>query len=412
MLIELSLLKAMSVKENLNTYLHLLNPKTLSKESVELLNDYKTYFSLRVTQEAVDFNDFSSFFFIERHPNLDDKSIEKWKTIISKVQKLPLEGNSCTNIIAAFEQQELYAQLHQDLDKNVPLETVVSKMETARQKLESLKSISNALEEDMDLTLALSSTDRSKGLQWRLNCLRELFEDGGLVKGDFGIIAGYVDSGKTSFLCSEISHMAQQLEGDQWIAWLNTEGSWQQIVPRIYSATLNCTQADLRKFPDSAKEKYTKLMKGNRNRIRVLNFQRKSTKDVEDLIRHNPPSLIIFDLLDGLRGFEKFMGGDGNVTERYSQLYQWAREVATQYCPVLAISQLNGDGNNEPYPTITNLRGSRVDKQAAATFQLIIGSMEGNNTERYLSMPKNKISSEKGWRRQVTFDLLRAIFKD
>ncbi len=343
---------------------------------------------------------------------MDDKSVEKWKTIIANIESTPIDGTSCNQIITAFEQQELYAALHQDLDKNMPVSEVLSKIETAMSRIDGLNGSNSSLEAEMDLTLALTTTDRTKGLQWRLNCLRELFQEGGLIKGDFGIIAGFVDCGKTSFIASELSHMAQQLRGDEYIAWLNTEGSWEQLIPRIYCATLNCTASDLRKFPEKAKEKYLEKMNGDLNRIRIMNFQRKSTRDVEDLIKRKPPSLIVFDLLDGLRGFEKFMGGDGNVTERYSQLYQWAREIATQHCPVLAITQLNGDGNNEPYPTITNLRGSRVDKQAAATFQLIIGSLEGNNTERYLSMPKNKISTEKGWRRQVSFDPLRCRFKD
>lgn len=411
-MIEISLLKALSIRKNLDSYLHLLNPKTLSRESIDLLKDYQAYFGSRETAEVIDFDDFSSFFFIERHPNIDDKSVEKWKDVILKVQQLPLGGNSCSQIITAFETQELYAALHKDLDKNLAIAEVSAKLEGAMRRIGSLDTAKEPLNQDMDLSLALETTDRSKGLQWRLNCLKELFNDGGLIKGDFGIIAGYVDSGKTSFIASELTHMAQQLKDDEYIAWLNTEGSWEQLIPRLYCATLNCTAADLRKFPEKATEKYTEKMNGNKNRIRIMNFQRKSTKDVEDLIKKNPPKLIVFDLLDGLKGFEKFMGGDGNVTERYSQLYQWAREIATQYCPVLAISQLNGDGNNEPYPTITNLRGSRVDKQAAATFQLIIGSLEGNNTERYLSMPKNKVSSEKGWRRQVTFDPLRSRYKD
>ncbi len=412
MTIEISLLKALSIKDNLDRYLYLINPKSLSRQSIELLNDYKAYFETRDTSLSIDFNEFSSFFFIQRHPNMDDKLVEEYKGIISRLQELPISGKNCTEIITAFEQQELYAELHRDLDKNLPLESVVNKMESARERINRFKAPQEALGQDMSLEQALDTTDRTKGLKWRLNCLNELFNDGGLIKGDFGIIAGYVDCGKTSFIASELTHMASQLEGDQWIMWANTEGSWEQIIPRLYCAALDCTQADLRKFTASAQQKYIDLMKGNKNRIRVMNFQRKSTKDVEDIIKQNPPSLIVFDLLDGLRGFEKYMGGDGNVTERYSQLYQWAREIATSYCPVLAISQLNGDGNNEPYPTITNLRGSRVDKQAAATFQLIIGSLEGNNTERYLSMPKNKATSEKSWRRSVTFDPLRSVFKD
>ena len=53
---------------------------------------------------------------------------------------------------------------------------------------------------------------------------------------------------------------------------------------------------------------------------------------------------------------------------------------------------------------MSKLRGSRVDKQSAATFQLMIGALEGDNSTRYLSMPKNKINANKSWKAQVQFN--------
>jgi hypothetical protein len=123
------------------------------------------------------------------------------------------------------------------------------------------------------------------------------------------------------------------------------------------------------------------------------------------LIKSNPPKLLVIDLLDNVSGFNK-----ESEWSRYGKLYQWAREIATHYCPVLGVSQLNGDGENKEYPSMSRLRGSRVDKQGAATFQLHIGSLEGNNDIRYLSMPKNKINSNKSWRVQVKFDANRSRF--
>lgn len=407
-MIELNLLKALSIKNNYDKYLKLLNTKVLSIQSIEILKDYQRYFE--VHKKDIDFNEFREQFFLVYHPNLDDKRVIQYKDIISQLHNISMEGLSSNQLIMAFEQQELYEEIKDKLERNEEVDKIVAQLARFKDKHTSLASI-QPQDEEMDLNKALLYTDRSNGLKWRLESLNELF-NGGLIKGDFGIIAGYVDVGKTAFLCSEVSYMAEQLKNNQWIAWLNTEGNWQQILPRIYQAALDCTYKDLTKWSEDAILKYIKLMNGDKNRIKVLNFQRKSIKDVEDLIKTNPPSLIIFDLLDHINGFDRYMGKEGNATERYGALYQWARTIATEVCPVLGISQLNGDGNNEPYPSITNLRGSRVDKQAAATFQLIIGGMEGNSIERYLSMPKNKISTNKGWRTQVTFDPLKNRFTD
>ena len=151
-------------------------------------------------------------------------------------------------------------------------------------------------------------------------------------------------------------------------------------------------------------------MHGDKNRIQVLNFQRKSIKDVEVLCKKNPPSLIVFDLLDAIQGFDKYLGGEGNTVERYGALYQWSRIMATEVCPVIAISQLNRKGNDNCYPNMTELSGSGEKKQAAATCMIMIGSLEGDNAERYLSTPKNKISGDKSWRVKVKFDNLRSRF--
>lgn len=408
-MIELSLLKALSVRSNLEMYLKLLNPKTLSIQTIELLKDYRLYFEQYQT-DVVDFGEFQTFFFVVLHPNLDEKSLSGYKEIIKRVGNLPLEEVSVTNVIAAFQQQEAYAELHNDLDKNVDITTILTKVTKLSDSMASLSPI-QPIGEDMDINLALRYVDRSNGLQWRLDCLRDHLE-GGLIKGDFILLSGYVDSGKTSFAASEVSYMAEQLKGDQWIAWLNTEGNWEQILSRIYQATLNCTQKELTDDTEAAILSYTEKMHGNKNRIKVLNYQRKSIKDVEKLCKSNPPSLIVFDLLDAIQGFDKYLGSEGNAVEKYGQLYQWARVIATEVCPVIAISQLNRNGNDTCYPKMTELSGSGEKKQGAATCMIMIGSEEGNSTERYLSTPKNKISGNKGWRYKVTFDNQRSRFKD
>lgn len=405
---ELNLLKVLTLKENLEKYLKLLNPKTLSVQTIQLLKDYQEYFKVHLTDKEIQFNKFREFFFIIQHPTMDEKQLGIYKDVIEQLQNIPLTGNSCVQIITSFEQQEFYAQLHRDLDNNVTIGQIVTKVAVFDEKMAILSGGSVESNEDMDLKAALEYTDRSKGLLWRLDCLNQHF-GGGLTNGDLILLCGYVDSGKSSFVASEVSYMAEQLSGDQYILWLNTEGNWQQIVPRIYCATLNCTKEDLQKRTGSAILRYTEKMKGNRNRIKVLNYQRKSVKDIENLIRKQPPSLIVFDLLDHISGFRT---AEGDSVEQYGHLYQWARTIATEICPVIAISQLNRNGNDSMYPPMTELSGSGEKKQAAATAMIMLGSQQGNDTERYLSTPKNKIGGGKGFRCPIKFDPLRSRFND
>ncbi len=381
----------------------------MSIQTIELLKDYQKYFEVNKDFKGVDFATFREFFFIQQHPNLDDKTAESYKEIIDQLQNIPLEGTSCTQIMTSFEQQEFYEQLHRDLDKNVTIGQIATKVEEFKDKIDVLRQTeSKDRDKVMDLKQALAYTDRGKGLRWRLDSLNEHF-GGGITKGDFILLAGFVDSGKSSFCASEVSYMAEQLKDDQWIAWLNTEGNWEQILPRLYCASLDCTKKDLINYPDDAIIKYTKKMNGEPNRIKVLNYQRHSTKDVERLIKTNPPSLIVFDLLDHISGFKSL---DGDTVEQYGHLYQWARVMATEVCPVIAITQMNRNGNDNMYPPMTELSGSGEKKQAAATAMIMLGSLQGNDTQRWLSTPKNKIGGGKGFRKEVYFDAIRCRFKD
>jgi replicative DNA helicase len=263
----------------------------------------------------------------------------------------------------------------------------------------------------MDLEVSLRDTERKGGLEWRLPSLQEHFK-GGLIKGDFILFAGPVGKGKTSFLCDQVGYMAQQLKDDQYVAWFNFEGDWKRVNNRLYSSVLECTRQTLTNRTKEAILRYTEKMNGNKNRVQVIDYQRKNTRDIENRLKKYPPSLIVFDLLDHVRGFETLIKAEGGLTERYNQLYQWALEIANEYAPVIGASQLNGAGANEPYPTMNNLRGSQVDKQAAATAMIILGGLDGDMSTRYLSTPKNKISGDESWRKEVKFDYLRSRFKD
>lgn len=403
-----SLLKTLSIRDNLDKYIRLLNTKVLSIETIELIKDFQGYFEANKECKEINFEDFKTYFFVHKHPNLDEKKVEQYKEIINTISSLPVDGTDYKAAIAAFEQQNLYRQLQMDMDNNVPINTITEKLSTVQDKLNEINNKDDPDNQPMDLKAALDFTNRTGGLPWRLQCLQEHF-GGGLIKGDFVIISGYVDSGKTSFVCSEVTHMAENLKDDEYVLWLNTEGNWQQLVPRLYCATLNCTRNDLTSHMEKAIIKYTEKMHGNANRIQVLNFQRKSIKDVEKLIKKRPPALIVFDLLDHIKGFSSTHDDEST---RYGQLYQWARELATQVCPILAISQMNRNGNDNPYAPMTELSGSGEKKQAAGTAMIMIGSVQGNDTERYLSTPKNKIGGGKGFRASVKFDPVKSRFSD
>lgn len=400
-MIELALLQGLGNRDNFNKYRFLLNPKTLSIQSLTLLKDYEVYFDT-FDHSQIDPNTFVTFFFNTRHPYLDEKTIQEYKEIFNRLENID-NKQEIDVIFKGFEQQEFYHELKRNLDNNLDINELQSKVQEFLIKLPS----KDVDDEDMDIKHALEQTTRENGLNWRCQALRNIFK-GGLILGDFGIIAGFVGSGKTSFMASESSYMAQQLKDEERIYWLSNEGDRSSILPRLYSATLNATEDKLRQFPEKAQEKYIKLMKGDKNRVIIKNIQGWSAKNIEELILQKKPKLVIIDLLDHVNGFDKYSSKESSF-EKYNKLYQWAREMATKHCPILGVSQLNGEGEDNMYPKMSQLRGSRVDKQAAATFQLGIGQLIGDEDTRYLSITKEKMGIGE-WKAQVRFDRLRSRF--
>jgi len=86
-----------------------------------------------------------------------------------------------------------------------------------------------------DLDDILDSQVCVQGLRWRLNCLNKSL--GSLRKGDFGFVFARPETGKTTFLASEITKMAEQLkEEDGPVLWFNNEEQGKKVKLRIYQA--------------------------------------------------------------------------------------------------------------------------------------------------------------------------------
>lgn len=74
-------------------------------------------------------------------------------------------------------------------------------------------------------------------------------------------------------------------------------------------------------------------------------------------------------------------------------IYQWAREIAKEYCPVIGICQADGTGENVRFLTMANVANAKTSKQAEADWILGIGTIHDTGWEsiRFLCLSKNKL---------------------
>jgi len=232
-----------------------------------------------------------------------------------------------------------------------------------------------------DLADLYQSQVAESGLRWRLNWLNKSM--GSLRQGDFGFIFARPETGKTTFLASEVTNMVAQTDKD--IIWFNNEEQGKKVAIRCYQALLGLeTQQLFSDIPHYAKQ-YMDITEG---RIKIFDFNDSSNaKRIEAVLKQYNPGLIIFDQIDKIKGFK----ADRNDLE-LKAIYQWARELSKQYGPVIAVSQAGGEAEGKLWLTMDMVDSSKTAKQGEADWILGIGKEQDNTSRRrYLNISKNKL---------------------
>jgi KaiC/GvpD/RAD55 family RecA-like ATPase len=236
--------------------------------------------------------------------------------------------------------------------------------------------------DDLDELYALDFA--TNGLRWRLDSLNKAL--GSLRKGDFGFVFARPETGKTTLLASEATHMASQTTGD--ILWFNNEEQERKVQERCYQAALGLDRVSLFARRPINKARYTEL---TGNRIKIIKAGGMSFKDIERTLARYNPALIIFDQIDKITGFQE----DRNDLE-LKAIYVWAREIAKKYAPVIAVCQAGGSGENKRWLTMNDVDNSKTGKQGEADWILGVGKVhdEGLESVRYLQLSKNKLPGD------------------
>jgi len=237
--------------------------------------------------------------------------------------------------------------------------------------------------------------------------------------GDFIIIAGRPDKGKTTFLTSELSYMAPQIfrmyGEERPILWFNNEGPGKRIKQRYYQSLLGCTIPDMIEYlrDGTLKDRLIEAAGGGNPDalLRILDVHEFRSHEIEQVLRRHPPGLIVGDMIDNI----KFSGEVSNMGSRTDQLleemYKWGRNLAVRYdCPFFATSQISADGDGLPYPTLPMLKDSKTGKQGAADAIITLGALNDPAMDgyRYIGMTKNKLhrsGARKDPRTEVIFDM-------
>ena len=235
-----------------------------------------------------------------------------------------------------------------------------------------------------DIVEILNENVTKPGLRWRLNSLNRSL--GSLRKGDFGFVFARPETGKTTFLASEVTHMAGQLSDEQGpVIWFNNEEAGKKVKLRCFQAALGARIEHLLRAPEKARSVYIERTRG---KLRLYDSAAIHRSQVEQICAKEKPSLIVFDQIDKIKGFN-----DDREDLIMGAIYQWARELAKTYCPVIGICQADGTAEGEKWLHMAHVSNAKTAKQAEADFILGIGRTHDPGAEylRYLNISKNKL---------------------
>lgn len=240
-----------------------------------------------------------------------------------------------------------------------------------------------------DIATLLNETTLKPGLQWRLEFLRKSL--GSLRDGDFGYIFARPETGKTTFIASEISYMLQQAAAiKKSILIIGNEEAGNKYMLRIMQAYFGVTLEQL----ISSLQEYQRAF--NEQAGVFLNLYESASCDrdtVEAIVKQTHPALVVIDQLDKLQGF------DGERDDlRMGKIYQFGRELAKQGRAVIGVTQADGSGEGVRWLHAGNTANAKTAKQAEADFIIGIGKIHepGYESVRFLSLIKNKLVGDRG----------------
>lgn len=362
---------------------YIINIKETSKEIAKLfssLSDFHEHYPDRGLANTAEFE----VYFHTQFPALNQRDREAFNILFRLLDETTVNSDLVEGYINAHRER---LNGHRLALIGLDVAEGRKSWKDAQSAFNEVLEASDAGEVKEDLFVSSSLGDihkrhqQEKGLRWPLDSLNKMM--GSLRKGNYGFIFARPETGKTTFLAHVASHMAGQT--DRPVIWFNNEQEGHEVQGYCYRAALGLTNRELYATIEENEKKYKEI---TGDRIRIYDDASIHRKDVEDILRRYGAGLIIFDQIDKIKGFDS----DRNDLE-LGAIYQWARELAKRYAPVIGVCQAGESGANKRYLTMEDVVNAKTSKQAEADWILGIGKLEqeGYENVRHFHLCKNKL---------------------
>jgi replicative DNA helicase len=317
------------------------------------------------------------------NPQLRGQEVEMYDVLFSALKELTVSSEILQDTIVTMHRRHEAGNLSRLAYEVASGEKSYEALTEHLQKL-SLQSDAPSVDVDFvsdDLDELIHETVSSGGLRWRLHSLNRRL--GPLRKGNFGIVFARVETGKTTFLADCASNFAVQ--SDRPVLWFNNEEVGSNVKLRVVQSHFGADLPTILANRGTFKSRYSEEIGG---RLKMVDNAVIDRRYAERIIQQEKPSIIIFDQLDKIRGFDA-----DRPDLVLGKVYQWAREMAKTHAPVIGVCQADGQAEGVRWLEMNHMADSKTAKPAEADWILGIGKQNSQGMEhvRHFHLCKNKL---------------------
>lgn len=379
--IDLDILKFMSERGNYESYHGIINKALCTKESWQLLTDFGAYYEEFPDKEEID-DEFDIWFRVTRHPGWKPDRQKMFGQIVSNAKAHNAPSGQV--FLTQLERLRFEQRLRAGIDD---LSTGSGSPDTILSDLERTLKASTVAEttEDIDLEYLAKHQRSGDGLYFRCEDLNRSI--GPVGRGDFTLIGKRPEVGGTSFLCSEMSFMLEQLPPGSNAVFFNNEEVADKVYPRMVGAALNKDYRTIMANPTQTKQEYEDWLDG-----RTWDLKHNTSMDlgfIHRTLRGKKYDLIGINVLAKVGGTDRKEDHD-----KLEALGQEMRRIAEQHGPVLAVVQADPSAEGMAYIPQDRIYKSKTALQGEADVLIMIGMTNDEQapyTQRFIHVAKNKI---------------------
>ena len=399
------ILSILSTKDSYNRYIKYVN--NVSKEVATILKDMQEWWQ---HHDELDWDVFAAWFKHTKHASMKSDVLEMYDSIFTSMDEVEYDDEQVSTIVAGFIDRSIGDDIATIALKLSDGDTSVSVSDIRTVLDDRDRQVGEVDDEEGYVEWGKPITNVRGSIRWRLEELNAAI--GPIGKGDFIVIGARPDAGKTTFLASEITHMASQLGPDDTLLWLNNEERGEKVQSRIVTSALGLPYEDIQKDWVKSWDEYKVAINGPVSKIILKDISGGYVSQIDALVKKLCPSVIVIDQLRKIHGFEREAG---NETTRQELIFNWARDLAKAYAPVLTVHQADGTAENVEWIDMSQLHMSKTGIQGEADAIITIGRTREKPASRFIYVPKNKMQGDDPSLRNGMFEVLldgaRARFK-